>query len=113
MDILYGALITSLFSWRDLSSELGPWGFEPKLYDSCVVNKTADGKHCTIFWNMDDMKILHMISKVVDGVLSQLTAKYGNISALSVSQGRVHDYLGMKLDSVTKCKVRITMPKHI
>ena len=62
---------------------------------------------------MYDLKIFHVILKVVDGVLSQLTAKYGKVSELSISQGFMHDYLGMRLDYYTKGKVRIPIPKHI
>ena len=80
---------------------------------SFVMNNTVYRKQCTIFWHMDDLKILYVISKVVDGVLSQLTAKYGKVSSLSVSRGRLHDYLGLGLNYGTKGKVRITAPKHI
>ena len=76
---LYGDLIASLLFWRDLSGALVSWGFNPNPYDSCVINKTMDGKHCTIFWNVDDLNISHMISKVVYRVLPQLTAKYGKV----------------------------------
>ena len=62
---------------------------------------------------MDDLKILHVIPKVVDGVLSQMNIKYGKVSPLSLNRGRVHDYLDMRLDYSTKFKVHITMPNHI
>ena len=52
---------------------------------SFVMNNTVYRKQCTIFWHMDDLKILYVISKVVDGVLSKLAAKYGMVSALSFS----------------------------
>ena len=73
----------------------------------------VDRKQCTICWHVDDLNISHVSLKVVDGVISQLTTKYGKISELSLSQGRVHDYLGVSLDYGTKGKVRINMPKHI
>ena len=37
---LYGASIASLLFWWDLYGAPGYWGFEPKPYDSCVMNKT-------------------------------------------------------------------------
>ena len=77
------------------------------------MNKTVDRKQFTICCHVDDLKILQMIPKVVDGVLSHLTTKYGKVSSLSVSRGRMHDYLGMRLNYGTKVKVRITMPEHI
>ena len=110
---LYGALIAGLLFWWDMYGALGCWGFKPNPYDSCVMNKTVDKKQCKIFWHVDDLNISNVIPKVVDGVLSQLTAKYEKVSALSVSLGCVHDYLGMRIDYDTIVKVRITMPKHI
>ena len=68
-----------------MSGALVSWGFELIPYDSYVMNNTVDGKQCTIFRYMDDLKISHLISKVVDGVISQLTAKYAKVSALSDS----------------------------
>ena len=82
---VYGAIIASLLFWRDMSSVLGSWGFEPNTYASCVMNKTVYRKYCTIFWHVYDLKILHMIKKLVNRVLLQLTDKYGKVSALSVS----------------------------
>ena len=62
---------------------------------------------------MDDIKISHVILKVVDGVISHLTTKYVNVSPLSISRVCVHDYLCMRLDCSTPRKLRITMPKNI
>ena len=76
---------------------LGSWGFKPNLYDSCAMNKTVEIKQCTVFWHADDLKILHVSPEVVDGVLSHVTTKYGKVSSLSVSQGSVHDYIGIQL----------------
>ena len=64
---------------------LGYWGFEPNPYASYVMNKMLDRKKCTIFWHMDDLKISHVSSKVVDGLLSQLTENYRKVSELSIS----------------------------
>ena len=55
------------------------------------MNKTVDGKQCTIFWHMYDIKILHVIPEVVYGVLLQLITNYGNVSELSVSRGCMHE----------------------
>ena len=42
---------------------------------------------------MDDIKILQVSQKLVDRVIYQLTAKYGNVLPLSVSLGYVNNYL--------------------
>ena len=54
-----------------------------------------------------------MRPKAVDEVLYQLTTKYVKMSPLTVSQGRVHNYFGMRLGYGTKRKVCITMPENI
>ena len=45
---LYSALIESPLFWIYLYCELGYWGFETNMYERCVMNKTVDGKQCTI-----------------------------------------------------------------
>ena len=77
------------------------------------MNKTISGKHCTICWHVDYIKIFLMSPKVIEEVLFQLTTKYGKVSQLTVSQGCVQDYLGMRLDYGTKGNLRITIPKHV
>ena len=109
----YGALIVILLFWQDLSGALRSWGFEPNPYDICIMNETVGGKQCTIYWNLDDIKISHVRPKAVDEVLYQLTTKYVKMSPLTVSQGRVHNYFGMRLGYGTKRKVCITMPENI
>jgi hypothetical protein len=41
---LYGTLKAALLFWKWLSSQLQEWGFELKPYDSCVANKSINGK---------------------------------------------------------------------
>ena len=101
---LYGALIASLIFWWDLSDALLSWGFEPNPHDICFMKKTVNGKLCTICWNVDYLKILYVIPKVLDGVLYQLTSKYRNVLPLSVNRGCVHYYGGMRLDYGIKGK---------
>jgi Reverse transcriptase (RNA-dependent DNA polymerase) len=55
---LCGTLQAALLFWRDLSSKLTNLGFRLNPYDSCVANKTINGKQCTVLWHVDDFKIL-------------------------------------------------------
>ena len=41
-------------------------GFELNEYDPCVVNKMINRKECTVAWYVDDYKISHENSAVVD-----------------------------------------------
>ena len=41
-------------------------GFELNQYDRCVANKMVNGKQCILVWYVDDKKVSHMESKVVE-----------------------------------------------
>ena len=78
-----------------------------------VVNKIINGKQCTVGWHVDDLKIPHHDSQVVDDILCKLNGRYGKESPLVITRGRVHDYLGMKMDFTTPGKVILSMPEYI
>ena len=62
---------------------------------------------------MDDLKISHKNPAVVTKIIDKLNKKYGKINPLTVSRGKVHDYLGMVLDYRSEKKVKVTMYKFI
>jgi hypothetical protein len=116
---LYGTLQAALLFWENLSSQLQEWGFEINPYDFCVANKTINKKHCTIVWHVDDLKISHKDTCVVTTILNLLDARYGQEivggerAALTISRGKVHDYLGMTLDYSAPGKVKIDMTAYV
>jgi len=57
---IYGTLQAALLFWRLLSDTLIEWGFRLNEYDKCIVNKTINGRQCTIIWHVDDLKISHL-----------------------------------------------------
>ena len=69
--------------------------------------KTVSGKQCMILWHMDNLNISHIDSKVVDSVLGKLGEQYGKDDPLVTTRGKVHKYLGMKLDLSSKGEVMI------
>jgi len=110
---LYGTLSASLLFWKDLSGHLGSEGFKPNPYDSCVANKLVDGKQCTVLWHVDDLKISHVDSAVIEHVVASLNARYGNETPLTVTRGDLHDYLGMTIDYSVDGKVSIRMDDYV
>ena len=48
--------------------------------------------------NVDDLKISHKDSTVIDKFIASLHAKYRNMGTMTVRRGKIHDYLGMTLD---------------
>jgi hypothetical protein len=95
---LYGTLQAAMLFWKDLTGTLEGMGFEVNPYDRCVANKTINGKQCTIVWHVDDLKLSHEDGAVLEEIVDKLNECYGKNKPLVVSRGKVHDYLGMKLD---------------
>ena len=111
---LYGTLQAALLFWKNLSEFLiNELGFVVNPYDWCVVNKTINGKQCTVGWHVDDLKISHHDSRVVDDILHALNERYGKESPLVITRGRVHEYLGMKMDFSKPGQVVLSMPEYI
>jgi hypothetical protein len=106
---LYGTLKAALLFWKLLSKKLISWGFVINPYDWCVANKMIDGKQCTILWHVDDLKISHVDPEAVTSVIGLIDAEFGKEAPITVTRGKIHDYLGMTLDYSTKGKVHIKM----
>jgi hypothetical protein len=110
---LYGTLRAALLFWRKLSETLTDLGFTINPYDQCVANKMVNGKQCTVLWHVDDLKISHSEPEVVTSVLNSLSKKFGKDAPMTITRGKIHDYLGMKIDYSDRSKVRITMNEYV
>jgi hypothetical protein len=118
MNALYGTMVASLLYYKKFVSSLKRNGFKMNPYDPCVANKIFYGKVLMVCFHVDDVKILHVSSKVVDDTIDWLRREYEVIfedgtGAMKVQRGKVHVYLGTVLDFTTKGEMHVTMPKHI
>jgi hypothetical protein len=110
---LYGTIRAARLFWDKLSSKLQEWGFTPNPYDSCVVNKMVDGKQLTVAWHVDDLKVSHVSTSVVDQFIAQMNEEFGKETPLNESRGKVHDYLGMILDFSNPGTVIVSMINYV
>lgn len=110
---LYGTLKAALLFWKKLTANLKEEGFVINPYDWCVANKMINGKQCTIVWHVDDLKISHKDPKVVDRIIETLESEYGKVGQMTIRRGKIHDYLGMKLDFSKTGKIIIDMEEYI
>ena len=111
---LYGTVGAAKLFFDNLSSFLSKnLGFEPNPYDNCVMNKQIDGSQCTIMFHVDDLKISHKSEDVVTMIINALSDKFGGIMPLSISRGKLHDYLGMTFNYETPGQVMIHMYQYI
>ena len=112
---LYGTVQAVMLFWLNLTGFLlEDLGFEVNPNDWVVSNKMIDGNQCTIVWHVDDLKISHVNPDVVTDILNKLEDKYrGKEVPLTVSRGKIHDYLGMVIDYTTPGKVKFSMDQYI
>ncbi len=114
---IYGMLQSSLLYYKkfckDIESigfEVNPYnqfckdnesiGFEVNPYNPCVANHVAIGKQHTVSWHINDLKSIHIDSKVNDQFLQWLKKTYasGDIGHVKAIRGNCHNYLAMILD---------------
>jgi hypothetical protein len=110
---LYGTIRAALLFYRKLSETLTSWGFIINPYDPCVVNKMIGGKQCTILWHVDDLKISHVRLPVVKEIIQRLNEVFGKEAPMTEWIGKVHDYLGMRIDYSVPGKVKISQLEYL
>jgi hypothetical protein len=67
----------------------------------------------TVSWHVDDLKISHKDPKVVDDFIQWVKTTYGSIGEVKTTRGKVHSYLGMRLDYSTEGQVTIDMIQYV
>ena len=83
-----------------------------------MANKVVVGNILTICHHVDDCKISHVSTPIVEETISLLKADFeiifeDGLGAMQVHKGKVHAYVGMTLDYMYLGQVRITMIKHV
>ena len=115
---IYGAMMASLLFYRKFTESLHSIGFETNPYDPCVANRMVNGKQQTVLYHVDDCKVSHVDSRANDEFIDWLRENYESIfedgsGKMKVHRGKVHDFIGMKLDFTTKGQVQVSMLDYI
>ena len=106
---LYGCVQSALLWYKLFTDTLKGMGFELNPYDPCVANAVIDNKQCTIAWYVDDNKISHVDSKVVDRVFDAIESLFGTMVK---TRGDTHEFLGMTVTFKDKT-VTINMRRYL
>jgi hypothetical protein len=77
------------------------------------MNKNVEGTQLTVAWHVDDLKVSHAQSTVVNQFIADMEGEFGKETRLNKSRGKVHDYLGMTLDFSKPGEVTVTMIDYI
>ena len=110
---IYGLLVSAMLFYKKLTKDLIGYGFQLNPYDPCVANKMVEGAQMTVSWHVDDLKVSHLNKKEVDHFMKWINDKYGQITQVTVTRGKIHEYLGMKLDYSEPGKLIVDMRDYI
>ena len=89
------------------------WNFEPDNYDDCVVNNSVGGKQFTVTWHVDDLKVSHMEKNAIEAFIMDMETEFGKEMPLSISHGKIHNYLRMTLDFSEPGWVMVQMSDYV
>ena len=87
-------------------------------YVPCIWSQNIRGKQFTICFHVDNCKISHKSTKILDRIIKWLQQDFEKVfeddsGKLKVHQGKVHEYLGMTLDFSTKHLVKIFIEEYV
>ena len=85
-------------------------GYSVNAEDQCVFNRMASSNQITICVHVDDLLMTCIDQKVMSSEIEKLEKTFGN---LSVSYGKMQNYLGMVFDFTTEGTVVIEMKNYI
>jgi Reverse transcriptase (RNA-dependent DNA polymerase) len=106
---IYGMLESALLFYKKLSRDLIRCSFEVNPYVPCIANKSFNQAQLTVSRHVDDLKVSHHDEKLMSEFISWIKEQYGKIGAVKVTRGKVHEYLGMKLQYEVPGQVSINM----
>jgi hypothetical protein len=111
---LYGTMVSSMLYYRKFVKSLTDIDFVINPYDLFVANKMIEGDHMDICFHVDDCKLIHGKTKVMDSRIEYLRQEYDSSfedgsGVMTVSRGKIHKYLGINLDYTVRGQFKITM----
>jgi hypothetical protein len=118
LNAVYRTMVAALLYYKKFVNNLSKQGYKINLYDGCMVNKLVKGKQVTICFHINDCKISHKSSAVIDNTIAWLRTEYESIfedgsGQMKVHKGKTHKYLGMSLNFSHKGQCRVTMHDYI
>ena len=98
----------ALLAYKKLAKLFRKWDFKMNPYDAYVWDKMVNGKQFTIVFHIDDLLLSNKYPNIVTLYIRKLQQEYGSREDLTVTRGKIHEYLGMTLDFSVKLEVRFS-----
>ena len=100
MNAIYWKMVASLLYYKKFVKKLKSTGLQLNPYYPCVLNCLVEDKQQTIWFEVDNCKLIHQDSKVNYEFINTFRGEYESVfengyGKIKVIQGKVHDYLGM------------------
>ena len=92
---IYRTLVSAMLFYCRLTKALLSYSFELNPHNPCVADKIVNGEQLTVCWHVEDLKSSHINPKVNDKFLQWIKDMFGQLSEVKMTQGPIHDYLGM------------------
>ena len=73
----------------------------------------VNSEQLTVYWHVDDLKSSHIHPKVNDKFLQWIKDMFGQLGEVKMTQGPLHDYLGMTLDYSVPGQFSIDMSHYV
>ena len=111
---IYGTMVASLLYYKKFVNIVNKNGIKLNLYYPCAANIIANNKKQTIFFQVDDCKIIHQDSKMNEEFINILRNEYEGLfedrsGKTKLRRGHIQEYLGMNLDYSMKGHLNFTM----
>jgi len=110
---IYGTLNAALLSYKKLARAFKEWELVMNPYDPCVWNVYVNKKQLTIIFHVDDLMLAHVMPVVVTEHIKLLDGVYGTNDPLTVTRGKVHEFVGMTIDFSLKQGVAFSQYDYI
>ena len=108
---LYGCVQSAKLWYEHLKSVLLGLGYTCNAKDICVFNRVnSDGSLSTVCFHVDDCLATSPNLDDLKSLAAGMKSAFGDVE---FHWGKVHEYLGMKLDFTTPKQCHITMEKYI
>jgi hypothetical protein len=90
LNAVYGTMVAALLYYKKFVKSFTKQGYKINPHDGCVANKVVKGKQVMIYFYIDDCKISHESSAVIDDTFAWLRVKYESIFEDGLGQMKVH-----------------------
>ena len=101
---LYGMPVSSILYYKKSEKDIEGIGFEVNPYDICVTNQMKYGKQQTVTFHVNDLKSIHVDTKVNDELIEWCKETYGrdNLGHAKVVRRKIQEYWGMIMNFIQK-----------